>query len=143
MAEGDVPSFKPSRRDLLVGGAAVLAAGTAYARMPRRPIMMIGKDQLEHLVPLRVGGWSYETASGLVLPPPDQLARLIYDQQVTRAYTSPDEPPVMLIDCPWCSVRHHITEKWMIGRLIAPTRPNKAAMRPSPPRSRSAEARPM
>jgi EpsI family protein len=95
--KGDTPSLVPSRRDLLVGGAAILAAGTAYARMPRRPIMLIGKDQLEHLVPLHVGGWSYETASGLVLPPPDQLARLIYDQQVTRAYTSPDEPPVMLL----------------------------------------------
>src|SRR3982751_2217090 len=31
----------------------------------------------------------------------------------------------------------------MIGRLIAPTRPYSAAMRPSPPRSRSADANAM
>jgi len=87
----------PSRRDLLVGGAALAAAGTAYARMPRRPVMLIGHDQLDKIVPLRIGQWSYETTSGLVLPPPDQLARLLYDQQVTRSYSAPDELPVMLL----------------------------------------------
>jgi EpsI family protein len=97
MARRDLPDLLPSRRDLLVGGAALLAAGTAYARMPHRPTLMIGKDQLDKIVPLHVGDWSYETASGLVLPPPDQLARLLYDQQLTRAYTSPDQLPVMLL----------------------------------------------
>jgi EpsI family protein len=97
MTADDRPDLRPSRRDLLVGGAALVAAGTAYARMPRDPIMMIGKDQLDKLVPLKIGNWSYETASGLVLPPPDQLARLLYDQQVTRAYSSPDQLPVMLL----------------------------------------------
>ncbi len=32
-----------------------------------------------------------------MLPPPDQLARLLYDQQVARSYTSPDQLPVMLL----------------------------------------------
>ena len=94
---GETPKLTPNRRDLLVGGAALLAAGTAYARMPRRPLMLIGKDQLDKIIPLRVGGWSYETTSGLVLPPPDQLARLLYNQQVTRSYTAPDQLPVMLL----------------------------------------------
>ncbi|HWI86030.1 MAG TPA: EpsI family protein [Sphingomonas sp.] len=93
----DNPSLVPTRRDLLVGGAALLAAGTAVARMPRRPLMSIGKGQLEKIVPLRVGPWSYETASGLVLPPPDQLARLLYDQQVARSYSAPEDFPVMLL----------------------------------------------
>ena len=97
MAADDIPDLRPSRRDLLVGGAALVAAGTAYARMPRRPTMLIGKDQLDKLVPLRIDNWSYEMASGLVLPPPDQLARLLYDQQVTRSYSSPDQLPVMLL----------------------------------------------
>jgi EpsI family protein len=97
MAANDLPSLRPSRRDLLVGGAALLAAGTAYARMPRQPMMMIGKDQLDKIVPLHIDNWSYETTSGLVLPPPDQLARLLYDQQLTRSYSSPDRLPVMLL----------------------------------------------
>jgi len=71
MAANDLPNLIPSRRDLLVGGAALLAAGTAYARMPRQPMMMIGKDQLDKIVPLHIDNWSYETASGLVLPPPE------------------------------------------------------------------------
>jgi EpsI family protein len=65
--------------------------------MPHKPLMMIGKDQLDHIIPLQVGNWAYETASGLVLPPPDQLARLLYDQQVARSYSSPDQLPVMLL----------------------------------------------
>lgn len=97
MAADDMPNLMPSRRDLLIGGSALLAAGTAYARMPRRPMMSIADGQLDKIVPLKIGDWTYETASGLVLPPPDQLARLLYDQQLTRSYSAPDQPPVMLL----------------------------------------------
>ena len=93
----DESGFVPSRRDLLIGGSALLAAGTAFARMPRNPMMSIGAGQLDKIVPLRVGAWNYETASGLVLPPPDQLARLLYDQQLTRTYSAPEQLPVMLL----------------------------------------------
>ncbi|MBW8744265.1 MAG: EpsI family protein [Sphingomonas sp.] len=65
--------------------------------MPRDPLMLIGKDELDKIIPLKIGDWAYETASGLVLPPPDQLARLLYEQQVARSYTSPDDLPVMLL----------------------------------------------
>lgn len=87
----------PSRRDLLVGGATLAAAGVAYARMPRNPLMLIGKDQLDKIIPLKVDDWGFDTTSGLVLPPPDQLARLLYDQQVARSYNAPDQLPVMLL----------------------------------------------
>jgi len=90
-------SILPSRRDILIGGASLAAAGTAFARMPHDPLMMIGKDQLDKIIPLKIGDWTFDTTSGLVLPPPDQLARLLYDQQVARSYTSPDQLPVMLL----------------------------------------------
>lgn len=86
-----------SRRDLLVGGVCLAAAGTAYARMPRHRLASIGKGQLEKLAPDKIGGWRYETASGVVLPPPDELARLLYDQQVARTYTSDTDLPMMLV----------------------------------------------
>jgi len=90
-------SWVPSRRDLLFGGAAAIAAGTAYARMPRKPLMMIGADELDKIVPLQIGSWNYAEASGMVLPPPDQLAHLLYDQQVARTYIASDLLPVMLL----------------------------------------------
>ena len=74
------------------------AAGTfAAIRMPRHPTMMMPPSRLGSVAPLRIGSWRYETAQGLVLPPPDQLAQLLYDGQVTRAYSSPTELPVMLL----------------------------------------------
>jgi len=87
----------PSRRDVLFGGAMLAAAGVAYARMPHASDMLIGKGQLDKIVPLSIGNWRYVSESGLVLPPPDQLAQLLYDQQVTRSYESSDALPVMLL----------------------------------------------
>lgn len=91
------PSFVPSRRDLLIGGACLAVAGTTYARMPRRRLASIPTGRLEKLAPDVIGDWRFEMASGIVLPPPDDLARLLYDQQVTRAYVSEKHPPIMLV----------------------------------------------
>lgn len=91
------PSALPGRRDVLLGGAMALAAGVTYARMPHAHAPLIPADRLNAAVPLRFGGWSYESASGLVLPPPDQLAKLLYDTQVTRTYASDIDLPVMLL----------------------------------------------
>ena len=87
----------PSRRDILFGGATLAAAGVAFARMPRVADMSIGKNQLDKIVPLTIGNWRYASASGLVLPPPDQLEQLLYDQQVAREYEASDSLPVMLL----------------------------------------------
>ena len=65
--------------------------------MPRQRLASIPKGRLEALAPDHVGEWRYETASGIVLPPPDELARLLYDQQVTRGYVSEKQQPVMLV----------------------------------------------
>jgi EpsI family protein len=88
---------RPSRRQLLLGGALVVAAGTAFAREPRTRSMAIGKDELEGAIPKKIAGWTFETKSGLVLPPPDQLSQQLYDQMLTRAYSSEDSLPVMLL----------------------------------------------
>lgn len=98
MSERDTSrSFLPSRRDLLFGGLMLGAAGVVYARTPRRAEMAIGPGELEKIIPLTIGSWRYETSSGLVLPPPDQLADQLYSQQLTRVYVSDQQVPVMLL----------------------------------------------
>ena len=97
MTEAIAARLVPSRRDALLGGAMALAAGLAYARMPRRKYRLIAPGQLERLIPLDVGGWRFQAASGLVLPPPDQLAQLLYDDQLTRTYQSDVDLSVMLL----------------------------------------------
>lgn len=88
---------RPDRRAFILGGAMALTAGLTWARMPHRHDALIPAGRLDKAVPLRIGGWTYQTASGLVLPPPDQLARLLYDVQVTRTYASDIDLPVMML----------------------------------------------
>lgn len=97
MTDRHPPSFVPSRRDVIFGGALALTAGAAFAAMPRRRQMEIGPNQLDSIVPHAIGPWRYQSQSGLILPPPDQLARLLYDQQVTRYYQAAGALPVMLL----------------------------------------------
>jgi EpsI family protein len=90
-------SMRPSRRDLIFGGLAAATGATAFARMPRKKLVMIGNDQLDNIVPHQIGTWGNDTDGGVVLPPPDQLARLLYDQQVARTYVAEDKLPVMFL----------------------------------------------
>ena len=41
-------------------------------------------------MPRRIGAWRFDTASGLVLPPADQLRDSIYSQLLTRTYVRDD-----------------------------------------------------
>jgi EpsI family protein len=65
--------------------------------MPRAPEMAIGDGELDKIVPYTIGPWQFETVSGLVLPPPDELAEKLYSQQLTRTYVAPGLPAVMLL----------------------------------------------
>lgn len=88
---------RPSRRDIIFGGAMAATAGAAWARAPRNRIASIRPGELEKLIPMNVGPWHNEPASGIVLPPPDALAKLLYDQQLSRSYVADNEMPVMLV----------------------------------------------
>jgi EpsI family protein len=87
------------RRDVLLGGLMAATAAVAYARTPRQKAMAIGPDQLDTVIPKDIGPWHFQTASGLILPPPDALAAQIYDQQLARTYESEDPaiPGVMMV----------------------------------------------
>ncbi len=86
-----------TRRSLIAGGLLAGASVVANSRRPDIPVRMIGKAKLDDLIPKQIAGWSYETSSGLVLPPPDQLRDRIYSNLMTRYYGSHDQPPIMLL----------------------------------------------
>lgn len=86
-----------TRRNMLMGGAMLGVAATAFARLPKPYVPRMGKDGLEKLIPSRVGPWQFVTASGLVLPPPDPLSEKIYSNVLTRYYTAPNLPPLAFL----------------------------------------------
>lgn len=85
------------RREMLIGGALLAAAGSAFALKPRRQQNLIGTATLDTLVPAAFRGWKFETSSGLVLPPADQLRNELYSQILTRTYQHEDGNGVMLL----------------------------------------------
>lgn len=86
-----------NRRNILIGGVLVAASGIAYARRPYIAVDPIKKGELDKMLPNKVGNWTFESSSGLVLPPPDALSDRLYDEISTRVYQSPNRPPVMLL----------------------------------------------
>mgnify|MGYP001137881718 CR=1 FL=1 len=88
---------RATRRETLLGGVLLATAAASFALMPRRVEKLLGDAKLEKLVPENFAGWRYQAASGLVLPPADQLRDKIYSQLVTRAYTRGDGAAVMLL----------------------------------------------
>lgn len=86
-----------SRRAMIAGGLMAGASVIANLKRPDIPVRMLGKAKLDDIIPKQIGSWTYTTADGLVLPPPDQMRDRIYSSLLTRYYASPKEPPIMLL----------------------------------------------
>ena len=85
------------RRKFLLGILFCSAAGVAAWRQPRVKLDYLGRQKLDDLVPKSIGRWNFVTASGLVVPPEDQLEKTLYSQMLTRVYSDGENPPVMLL----------------------------------------------
>lgn len=87
------------RRELLLGLPLVAAAGGAFALTPRNRLNLLGDKKLEKAVPLTIGAWSVTPSNAVVLPDSAEgsLAARLYDQTVSRLYTSDTELPVMMV----------------------------------------------
>ena len=85
------------RRKFLLGLLFASAAGVAAWRRPDIRLNYLGAHKLENLVPKSIGAWNFVAASGLVVPPDDQLSRAIYSQLLTRVYWDGRTSPVMLL----------------------------------------------
>jgi len=86
-----------SRRDTLLGGVYLAGAATAFARLPNRRRPQLARGEMERWVPNAVGPWRYVSSQGVVLPTADELQDRLYDNIVSRTYTAPSAPPVMLM----------------------------------------------
>lgn len=87
-----------NRRDLLMGGAMLGAAGGAYAFTPRKRLVLLGDDLLDDIVPRTIEDWAYVPSTDFVLPKsPGSLADRLYSQTLTRLYVSPTKLPMMVV----------------------------------------------
>lgn len=89
--------IKMDRRRFGLGLAFLSAAGMAAWRLPRVTVDYLGNRKLDDVIPKKIGDWSFQTASGLVIPPEDQLSLAIYSQMLTRVYADGVRAPVMLL----------------------------------------------
>ena len=85
------------RRKFLLGLLFASAAGVAAWRKPVRHLDYLGREKLDDLIPKTLGPWNFVAASGLVVPPEDELSKALYSQVLTRVYADGDNPPVMLL----------------------------------------------
>jgi len=86
-----------TRRHMLMGAALTATAAMAFVREPRVAVTPLKAGALESLIPPQIGRWSFETKSGLVLPPDDPLSKSLYTDILTRVYVAEGRPPVMLL----------------------------------------------
>ena len=86
-----------SRRQMLIGAAVFGTVGLSELYTPRRSAPRLTEKGFDALFPHRLGQWNYLSASGLVLPPQDQLSRTLYEQLLTRVYSVASEPAVMMV----------------------------------------------
>lgn len=87
-----------SKRDLLIGGVCLGAAGLAYGLEPRRKLVLLGNEKMEAIVPKAFAGWTSAAAEGLVKPKLEGLAAKLYNEVVQRSFISQAlEAEVMLL----------------------------------------------
>lgn len=80
-----------------MGTALLATSGLAFARQPTVHNPVVKADVFEKWVPARFGEWAVRAESGVVLPPPDALSDRLYDNLVTRVYTSRDAAVMLLL----------------------------------------------
>jgi EpsI family protein len=86
-----------SRRNFFMGAAMLATSGIAFARQPTVHNPVVKPDKFESWVPKAFGPWSMVASSGVVLPAPDALSDRLYDNLVTRVYSSPEAAVMMLL----------------------------------------------
>jgi EpsI family protein len=88
-------SFAPSRRQIILGGTLISAAGAVALLRPQRSYNILRQNALNDIIPRTIGPYMYASSTGLVVP--DAVPKREYDQVLTRIYVANDRPAVMLL----------------------------------------------
>lgn len=76
-----------ARRDLILGGACLAAAGAAYGLKPRHTLSLLGSQKLADVTPMTFGAWTGRDVGDLVAPKEENsLAAKLYSQTVERVF---------------------------------------------------------
>jgi EpsI family protein len=86
-----------SRRNFFIGSAMLATSAVAFARQPSAHNPVVKRELFEQWVPKKFGQWSVVGNSGVVLPSPDALSDRLYDNLVTRVYSSPRDAVMVLL----------------------------------------------
>lgn len=86
-----------SRRNFFIGSAMLATSAVAFARQPKAQNPVVKREVFEEWVPKEFGQWSVVGNSGVVLPSPDALSDRLYDNLVTRVFTSPHDAVMVLL----------------------------------------------
>lgn len=87
------------RRELLLGVPLLAGAAGAFALTPRERLNLLGEQKLEKAIPLSIADWHVTPSNAVILPDsqPGSLSARLYDQTVSRLYTSDTHLPIMLV----------------------------------------------
>ena len=85
-----------SRRSLILGGMMLGTAGTALGLELRNRAQDPVNKPLAGELPTRVGRWSV-VEEGEIVKPPEAPEKSRYDQELSRSFVSPGNPPIMLL----------------------------------------------
>ena len=88
---------RTDRRKFLLGLLFCSAAGVAAWRKPHIRIDYLGAQKLDDIIPKTIGSWNFVAASGLVIPPEDELEKELYSNLLTRVYSDGQSTPIMLL----------------------------------------------
>lgn len=75
-----------ARRNFIIGGACLAAAGAGYAFRPRKRLVLLN-GSLSDALPAKLGDWRAENSDELVQPKTEEgLAATLYSEMVGRIY---------------------------------------------------------
>jgi len=78
-----------ARRDLIAGGLALVAAGTAEALRPRHTLVLLDKGTMKDALPSEMGDWQADATAADMSPElAGGLAQTLYGEIVSRVYYS-------------------------------------------------------